>query len=136
MGADRADLSGITNPKQAELSTSRSHTAEINEWFNTNDFAPNAVGTFGNTGKNILRGPRYFDADVAAIKTTNLTARVSLELRAEGYNVFNNVNFGNPDGILTDTGFGTITGLAGSSSANTYGTAQPRILQFGAKVLF
>jgi len=136
MGADRADLYSISNVGKAVLSTGRSHTAEINEWFNINDFQPNAIGTFGDTGKNVLRGPRYFDADLAMIKTTNLEGKASLELRAEAYNTFNNVNFGNPDNILTDTGFGQITGLAGSSSSNTYGTAQPRILQFGAKVSF
>jgi hypothetical protein len=135
MGADRADLA-VSSVKQAVLSTGRSHTSQINEWFNVNDFQPNAIGTFGDTGKNVLRGPRYFSADMAAIKTTKITERTSLELRAEAYNVFNNVNFGLPDNFMTDSGFGQITGLAGASSANTYGTAQPRILQFGAKVSF
>jgi hypothetical protein len=134
-GSDRADLT-VANISQAVLSTGRSHTAEINEWFNVNAFGPNAIGTFGNTGKNALRGPRYFDADLAAIKTTKLTEAASLEFRAEFYNAFNNVNLGDPDNILTDSGFGQITGLAGSSSSNTYGTAQPRIIQFGAKVSF
>ncbi len=135
MGADRADLA-VPALKDAVLSTGRSHTQEINQWFNVNAFQPNAIGTFGDTGKNVLRGPRYFDADLAAVKTTKLTEQTSLELRAEAYNAFNNVNFGNPDNILTDSGFGQITGLAGASSSNTYGTAQPRILQFAAKVSF
>ncbi|HEX3660033.1 MAG TPA: carboxypeptidase regulatory-like domain-containing protein [Acidobacteriaceae bacterium] len=136
MGADRADLNGIANARQAQLSYGRSHANAINEWFNINDFGPNAIGTFGNSGKNPLRGPRYFDADLAAIKNTKLTERTALELRAEFFNAFNNVNFGDPDNILTDTAFGQITGLAGGSSSNTYGTAQPRIIQFGAKVSF
>jgi hypothetical protein len=135
MGADRADLA-VPSLGQAILGSGRSHNAEINEWFNINAFQPNAIGTFGDTGKNVLRGPRYFDADLAMIKTTSLEGKASLELRAEAYNAFNNVNLGNPDNILTDTGFGQITGLAGSSSSNTYGTAQPRILQFGAKISF
>jgi hypothetical protein len=135
MGSDRADLT-VASANEANLSTGRSHAAEVNEWFNVNDFAPNAIGTFGDTGKNVLRGPRYFDTDLAAVKTTKLTERASLEFRAEFYNAFNNVNFGNPDNFLTDPGFGQITGSAGSSSSNTYGTAQPRIIQFGAKVSF
>jgi hypothetical protein len=136
MGADRADLSGINNTRQAELGYGRSHAQEISEWFNINDFAPNAIGTFGDSGKNSLRGPRYFDTDLAAIKNAKLSDRMALELRAEFYNAFNNVNFGLPDNILTDSAFGQITGLAGSSSSNTYGTAQPRILQFAAKLSF
>lgn len=135
MGADRADLA-VSSVQQAVLSTGRSHTDQINEWFNTNAFQPNQIGTFGDTGKSILRGPRYFDADLAAIKNMKINERFALELRGEFYNAFNNVNFGLPDNILTDSGFGQITGLAGGSSSNTYGTAQPRILQVGLKASF
>ena len=61
-----------------------------------------------------------------------------MEFRAEFFNAFNNVNFGRPDGNLADLGatFGEITGMAGWSSSNTYGTAQPRIIQFAAKFSF
>ncbi|MGB8479709.1 MAG: TonB-dependent receptor [Acidobacteriaceae bacterium] len=124
MGADRADLT-VPNVQDAVLSTSRSHTQLINEWFNTSDFAPNAIGTFGNTGKNILRGPRSFNTDMALLKDTSVTKGVSLQFRAEFYNALNNVNFGTPDGGLTDSSFGQIT------SANA-----PRILQMGLKAIF
>ncbi len=124
MGADRADLT-VPRVQDAVLSTSRPHSQLINEWFNTSDFAPNAIGTFGNTGKNILRGPRYFDADLALLKNANITRRVSLQFRAEFYNALNNVNFGMPDGGLTDSSFGQIT------SAN-----EPRILQMALKAIF
>lgn len=124
IGADRADLT-VPNIKDAVLSTGRPHSQLINEWFKTSAFRPNAIGTFGDTGKNVLRGPRYFDTDLAMLKDTNLTRRVSLQFRAEFYNAFNNVNFGMPDNGLTDSSFGQIT------SANS-----PRILQFGLKTLF
>jgi len=124
MGADRANLNA-TKVQDAVLSTGRSHQQLINEWFNTSVFAPNPVGTFGNTGKDILRGPRYFDTDLALLKNTNLTERVSLQFRAEFYNAFNNVNFGLPDNGLTDSGFGQIT------SAD-----DPRILQMSLKTIF
>jgi hypothetical protein len=114
----------------------RSHAAEVQEWFNTSAFQPNAMGTFGDTAKNILRGPRYFETDIAIVKNSKLTERLNFEFRAELFNAFNNVNFGKPDGNLLDSTFGQITGLAGGSSSNTYGTAQPRIIQFGAKLLF
>ena len=124
MGADRADLvsPGVNN---AVLSTSRSHTQQISEWFNTADFVPNAIGTFGNSGKNILRGPRYFDTDAALLKDTAVNERVTLQFRAEFYNMFNNTNFGMPDNGLTDSSFGQIT------SAST-----PRILQMVLKAVF
>ncbi|MGB8580326.1 MAG: TonB-dependent receptor [Candidatus Sulfotelmatobacter sp.] len=132
---DRADL-GVSRVQQAILPRGRSHAAEVQEWFNTSAFVPNAIGTFGDTGKNILRGPRYFDADLAAVKNAKITERVSMEFRAEFFNAFNNVNFGRPDGNLLDSTYGEITGMAGSSSSNTYGTAQPRIIQFAVKFSF
>jgi outer membrane receptor protein involved in Fe transport len=138
MLGDRADLAPNYTVQQAILGSGRSHTAEINEWFNTSAFVQNALETFGDTGKNILRGPRYFDADLAAIKNAKITERLAMEFRAEFFNAFNNVNFGNPDGNLADQGttYGQITGLAGASSSNTYGTAQPRIIQFAVKFSF
>ena len=137
MLGDRADLA-VSSVQQAVLGGGRSHSAEVQEWFNTNAFQPNAIGTFGDTGKNILRGPRFFDADLAAVKNAKLTERLSMEFRAEFFNAFNNVNFGRPDGNLADLGttFGEITGMAGASSSNTYGTAQPRIIQFAVKFSF
>jgi hypothetical protein len=137
MLGDRADLA-VSSLSQAILGGGRSHAAEVQEWFNTSAFQQNAIGTFGDTGKNILRGPRFFDADLAAIKNAKITERLALEFRAEFFNAFNNVNFGKPDGNLADIGttFGQITGLAGGSSSNTYGTAQPRIIQFALKMSF
>jgi outer membrane receptor protein involved in Fe transport len=135
MSADRADLA-VPSIQQAVLSTGRSHAAEVQEWFNTSAFVPNKIGTFGNSGKNALRGPRFFDADLAVIKNAKISERTSLEFRGEFFNAFNNVNFARPDNFLTDSGFGQITGMAGASAANTYGTAQPRIIQFGLKLAF
>ena len=141
IGADRANLNGITNIKQAML-PHRSHTQSIQAWFNTADFAPNAIGTFGNTGKNALRGPRFFDTDLAAIKNTKIGERVSLQIRGEFYNALNNVNFGLPGNVAAygpGGGFGQITGTTGSGAyggPTSYGTSQPRILQLGVKAAF
>ena len=138
MLGDRADLA-VSSIQQAILGSSgRSHAEQVAEWFNTSAFQPNASGTFGNTAKNILRGPRYFAADLAAMKNFKITERLALEFRGELFNAFNNVNFGKPDSNLADlpTTYGQITGLAGGSSSNTYGTAQPRIIQFALKLSF
>lgn len=124
IGADRADLT-VPKIKNAVLSTGRSHSQLINEWFDTTAFAPNAVGTFGDTGKNALRGPRYFDLDLALLKNAKISDRYSLQFRAEFYNALNNVNFGAPDGGLTDSSFGQITSAQ-----------DPRILQMALKVMF
>jgi len=122
VGEDRADFIGTGS---AQLSAGRSHAQLIQEWFNTSAFAPNAMGTFGNTGKNILRGPGQFNTNMALVKDTKVTERAMVQFRAEAFNVFNNVNFGTPDHTQADTAFGQIT------SARS-----PRILQVALKLSF
>lgn len=124
MGADRADLA-VSSVKNAVLGAGRSHRELTAAWFNTSAFVPNREGTFGNTGKGVLRGPRFFSTNLAAIKNTKINERVSVEFRSELFNAFNNVNFSNPDNVVTDSGFGKITSAG-----------DPRIIQFGLKAAF
>jgi hypothetical protein len=122
VGRDHADFLG----GQAQLDSGRSHAAEIAQWFDTSRFVPNVPGTFGNSGKNNLRGPRFFNTDIGLLKNNRLAERLTLQLRAEFFNIFNNVNFNNPGNVVSSaSSFGRITS-AGS----------PRILQFGAKLVF
>jgi len=121
---DRADFVG-TSLSQARLDPTRSHGQLIQEYFNPAVFAPNALGTFGSSGKNILRGPGMFDTDFGAIKNTKVTERLSVQFRAEFFNLFNNVNFSQPDNSIADSTVGQIT-----SAGN------PRILQFALKLIY
>ena len=77
------------------------------------------------SGKNILRGPRYFNVDFGATKRTNITERVALDFRAEFFNVFNNVNFTPPNSNQSSGQFGRITSAL-----------DPRIVQFGLRLQF
>lgn len=124
VGSDRADFTG-TSLSEAVLDPSRPHSELIQEYFNTSLFVPNAVGTFGNTAKNFLDGPGYFDVDLGLLKNIHITERVSAQFRAEFFNAFNSVNFGQPGSTLGSSSFGVI------SSAS-----DPRILQFALKLSF
>jgi hypothetical protein len=97
----------------------------VASYFDISKFVPNAIGSFGNSGKNMLRGPNYFNTDVALLKVTNLSNRVGLQFRAEFFNIFNNVNFNAPISNVSSPQFGRITSAL-----------DPRILQFGVKLLF
>src|SRR4029077_13148876 len=57
IGRDRPDFTG-SDIHQAVLDSGRSHGELISEFFDTSLFTQNAVGTYGNTGKNVLLGPR------------------------------------------------------------------------------
>jgi hypothetical protein len=100
----------------------------LNRYFNTSDFSQPAPFTLGNGPAyyDQLRGPGLANTDFSAFKEFGAAERLKLQFRAEAFNVFNHVEFGNPDTGVTDTTFGVI-----SSQANS-----PRQLQFGLKALF
>jgi len=94
-------------------------------WFNTAAFSFPVPGTFGNAGRNVLDGPGYQNINASLVKNTGLTERVTLQFRAEFFNLFNHPNFNLPDNFLGSPTFGVI------SSAR-----EPRHIQFGLKLLF
>jgi hypothetical protein len=58
------------------------------------------AGFVGNSGRNTFRGPRYFNIDASLLKRFRVTESARATLRVEGYNLFNNANFGTPGGSL------------------------------------
>jgi hypothetical protein len=121
VGADRADYVG----GPAALDSGRPHGQMIARYFNTAVFVPNAIGTFGNSGKNILRAPRFFGNDVGLLKNNKVTEQISLQFRAEFFNLFNKVNFSGPSTNASSASFGQITSAG-----------DPRILQLAMKLQF
>ena len=67
------------------------------------------VRRHGNTGKNVLLGPRFFNTDLGVMKSIRVKERVGVQFRAEFFNVFNNVNFRLANSRLTSSSVGTIT---------------------------
>lgn len=87
---------------------------------------PNGYGSpYGTLGRNRLRGPGRTNVDIALSKDTKITEQVSLQFRAEAFNVFNHAEFNNPDADITHSTFGQILG-----------TADPRILQLALRLRF
>ena len=62
---------------------------------------------YGNMGRNSLLGPTYKQWDLAIYKTTAITERLNMELRAEFFNLLNHPNFANPflPAFIADAGF-------------------------------
>jgi hypothetical protein len=63
---------------------------------------------FGNLGRNALRGPAFRQWDLALYKDTAITERMSVQVRAEIFNVLNHPNFANPflPAFIADPGVG------------------------------
>ena len=69
----------------------------MHQWYNPKCFTPSTYGTLGNLGRNDLVGPGYVETDLGVMKQTRITERVSLQFRAELFNLFNHPNFNCPD---------------------------------------
>jgi len=85
----------------------------VDSWFNAAAFQRVAAGTFGNAGRNSLRGPGYMTFDMTLQRRIALTSRVSTTLRWDVFNLFDRANFGNPNADITGNNVGTISTLAG-----------------------
>ncbi len=90
-------------------------------------FFNNAPGETGNIARTIINGPRYFNVNMALLKNIRFTESMRVQLRAEAFNVFNNVNFFNntQNASINSTTFGQI------ESAGA-----PRTIQFAARFEF
>jgi hypothetical protein len=95
------------------------------EWFNTAAFTQAPQFTIGNSSRNPVRGPGLQDADLMIARTWRLGERLSLETRAEAFNVSNTPPLNDPNGSFGAAAFGSIT-----SAGN------PRDFEFAAKVRF
>src|SRR5262249_52744146 len=104
VNADRADVIG-----DWRISGDRSKAQMLQQYFNKAAFKVNTVGTFGNSGRNILVGPGQQNIDFGAVKTFSAKERYKLQFRAEAFNLFNHANFNNPNGNVSAGTFGTIT---------------------------
>ena len=130
VGSDRADYLGGGS---AQLSYSRSHGAEVLQWFDPTKFKANAVGTFGTSGRDILRGPRFFNTDMGIFKGTKIKERMNLQFRAEFFDIFNNVNFQPPGSTISSSTVGRITSVV----VDSFGLPNSeRIIQLGMKLTF
>ena len=104
-----------------------------------------AAGTdIGNVGRNCLRGPRQGNTDLGLVKRLPLRESKNIEVRAEFFNLFNQVNLANPlsnFNAVSGTG-GSINGATGQvikpgNFARVISTSNnPRIIQFAVKFNF
>ena len=63
----------------------------LNGWFNSGAFSNPVAATFGNCGRNTMRGPWLGNQDVSVIKLFPIAERKNLEFRMEMFNAPNHV---------------------------------------------
>jgi hypothetical protein len=103
--------------------------------------APGAQGTYGDMGRDALRGQAFRETDLSVTKSWKFKENMAVQFRAEFFNIFNAVEFSNP-GQSTATANLAAPATFGSSSStpNTFsfifGSGGPRTAQLGLKFLF
>ena len=106
----------------------------ITNFVNPAAFTTPAPGTFGNAGRNLLRGPDQWQLDTAIVKNIPLTEQLHLTFRAEAFNVFNHPQYGVPNANFSNLAFfGQITSEANSTGI---GTGTPRELELALRLQF
>ena len=119
-GNQRADQNG-----DPVLSSDRPTSEKILQWFNTSVYSANALGTFGNSARNTLRGPGSRNVDLGLHKTFATGGGTRVQVRIEAFNAFNWVNLNPPNTSQNSANFGRITGAA-----------SPRVMQGALRFSF
>jgi hypothetical protein len=109
----------------------------LQQYFNTSCFQTNPLiadtagnrilvpNTVGSTARGNITGPPTIRFDLTMVKNLRFGENFRVQLRAEGFNIFNNVNFRALSTNVTSGTFGRVTTVR-----------DPRTLQFGAKIIF
>ena len=121
-GLQRPDLIGPVPTLNCQPNTT---TLELINCYDATAFALPAQFTFGNAPRNVLRGPKFAATDLSLMKNVPLGKTVRFQIRAEMFNAFNTVNYGNPGSSFGAASFGRI------SSAGSM-----RQVQVGGKLIF
>ena len=96
------------------------------QWINMAAFANAPTGTRGTTRRGTIYGPGFWNTDLAFSRNIEVGAGKRFEVRVETFNLFNHVNWANPNVQLGSATAGRITATAGD----------PRIMQFALKYAF
>jgi len=115
------------------------------------DAAGNVLSPFGNASRNPGRNPAFYETDFDLNKRFSTPIEsLKIEFRAEAYNIFNHTNLYLPGAISVAQGTTTQTfstgatppltaitpGAANLNSGQITSTFEPRIVQFGLKVVY
>lgn len=93
-------------------------------------------GFFGNAGRNILRGPGYFNLDMSLMRNFKLTERFTLQFEADAFGVTNTPHFNNPNANIAAANFGAVTSTLVTTNASLGGSGGQRQWWFGGRLIF
>jgi outer membrane receptor protein involved in Fe transport len=133
--------SGVTRSQITNPTGSNPHSCVDKTCLDVTQFQPYAgQADFGDLRRNAIYGPHYVNTDISLLKKIVKAEGFTLQIGANAYNIFNHVNFGNPNGDISSGAFGQIGG-AEAPPTSPYGSFQgaavtQRLLQVHGKITF
>jgi hypothetical protein len=98
----------------------------IRHWFDQTAFTTPAQFVYGNAGRDILFGPGRTNLDASLFKDFRPVERMTVQFRAESFNLFNHPQFGQPNATIGSGAVGTISSTVGN----------PRQMQVALRLMF
>ena len=105
----------------------------VQQWVNPAAFLAVTGPGYGDTPRNVARGPGLWQADLGLGKMIPLSERFSMQFRSEVFNLLNRAQYGLP---LADTSSGTFGQIIGAANTGPVGTGTPRQFQFLLRAVF
>jgi hypothetical protein len=114
---------------------------KVDHWFDPKAFILPIPGTFGNVSRGSIRGPGLVNVDTSFFKKFSISERLSLQLRAEAFNIFNHTNFFYPNSIVFSGNSANYTPdttrqLYSDTAGQITAAATSRQLQLALKLIF
>jgi hypothetical protein len=79
------------------------------DWFNSTAFVAPAQYTYGDAGRNIIRGPGLVNSDIGLQRSATIREKVTILFTAQAFNMFNTPHFGLPNNTIGTATTGVIT---------------------------
>jgi hypothetical protein len=134
------DISGTDEGNDRAVQIAPAHTGYQGQsttanWIDLSAFVDAAPGTFGTTRRNAFYAPGFSDVDFSVFKNTKVTEHVTVQLRAELFNLFNRNNFAPPSASVGGSSqlFDTIGDYNGAPGI---GAGEAFNAQLGGKIIF
>jgi hypothetical protein len=153
LGTDNS-RTGLNNDRPVQLLSSVYATSQACpptqpapcvQWLNKAAFATagspqDPVGSYGNVGRNSIRGPHFVNLDLSLVRMFKLNEHQNLQFRVEGFNILNHTNFVGgyaPAGQYAGSSYGTLSqNLSSANFGQINGAYDPRIFQFALRLMY
>ena len=123
------DIRYMTNRPNMTCDPNANAPQTTAEWFDTTCFQRRPQATtgsgVGSEPRNAVRGPGFAQTDLSLFKNIGVHAGNTIQLRVEGFNIFNQTHFNQPNATIGSGTFGQITSAQDG-----------RVVQLGIKYLF